>query len=284
MSRMMPSTYSWLSFVGLVSSKRRWQRPPNSLAMPKSMAMALAWPMCRWPLGSGGNRVITLPPKRPVRLCSRMMSRMKVLGLVSSVIQPIVSSVRLLSCRRLFGGKEATMAYARLVSLLLLLVLAVPALALAGADGRNDRAVTVMTRNLYFGADLTPAITARTVPELIGAVSHIFGVVQASNIPARAEAIAAEVAAVGPDLVGVQEVVLWRSQCPSDFAPVPNAVFVEFDYLQSLLDALTARGAAYEVVAVHETNDLEAPGFTTRGFCDVRFTDREVILARVDRA
>lgn len=176
------------------------------------------------------------------------------------------------------------MAYARLVSLLLLLVLAVPALALAGADGRNDRAVTVMTRNLYFGADLTPAITARTVPELIGAVSHIFGVVQASNIPARAEAIAAEVAAVGPDLVGVQEVVLWRSQCPSDFAPVPNAVFVEFDYLQSLLDALTARGAAYEVVAVHETNDLEAPGFTTRGFCDVRFTDREVILARVDRA
>src|SRR5439155_9344423 len=207
MSRMMPSTYSWLSFVGLVSSKRRWQRPPNSLAMPKSMAMALAWPMCRWPLGSGGNRVITLPPKRPVRLCSRMMSRMKLLGLVSSVIQPIVSSVRFATLPpSLHRQRRPPMAQARLVSLLLLLVLA-PTPALAGPDGRNDRAVTVMTRNPYFGADLTPAITARTVPELIGAVSHIFGVVQASNIPARAEAIAAEVAGVGPDLVGLQEVV-----------------------------------------------------------------------------
>src|SRR4029453_16155314 len=36
--------------------------------------------MCRYPLGSGGNRVITLPPKRPPALCSRMMSRMKLLG------------------------------------------------------------------------------------------------------------------------------------------------------------------------------------------------------------
>src|SRR5919106_1816604 len=32
MSRMIASTYSWLSLVGLVSSKRRWQRPPNSSA------------------------------------------------------------------------------------------------------------------------------------------------------------------------------------------------------------------------------------------------------------
>ena len=45
MSRVIASTYSWLSFVGLVSSKRRLQRPPNSLAMPKSIEMALAWPM-----------------------------------------------------------------------------------------------------------------------------------------------------------------------------------------------------------------------------------------------
>jgi hypothetical protein len=80
MSRMMASTYSWLSLAGLVSSKRRWQRPPNSVAMPKSIAIALAWPMCRKPLGSGGKRVITWPPKRPVRLCSRMISRMKLLG------------------------------------------------------------------------------------------------------------------------------------------------------------------------------------------------------------
>src|SRR3954452_8760570 len=143
----------------------------------------------------------------------------------------------------------------RPLSLLLALIFAVPTVALAGDGGRNDRAVTVMTRNVYFGADLAPAIAARTVPELIGAATHIFGVVQASNIPARAAAIAAEIADARPDLVGVQEAVLWRSQFPADFAPAPNATHVEFDYLQLLLDALAARGAPYAVVAVHVTND-----------------------------
>ena len=32
---------------GLVSSKRRLHVPPNISATPKSMQMALAWPMCR---------------------------------------------------------------------------------------------------------------------------------------------------------------------------------------------------------------------------------------------
>ena len=171
------------------------------------------------------------------------------------------------------------------VAALLLLVLVAPALALAGEDGRNDRAVTVMTRNLYFGADLTPAIAATTIPQLIAAATHVFGVVEASNIPARAEAIAAEIATARPDLVGLQEVVLWRSQFPPDFAPVPDATTVAFDYLPLLLDALAARGAAYDVVAVHVTNDLEAPALTATGVCcrEIRFTDRGVILARADR-
>jgi endonuclease/exonuclease/phosphatase family metal-dependent hydrolase len=170
--------------------------------------------------------------------------------------------------------------------LALLLVLVAPAVCAAGDDGRNDRAVTVMTRNLYFGADLAPAVAATTVPELIAAATHIFGVVQASNIPARAEAIAAEIATARPDLVGLQEVALWRSQFPPDFLPAPNAVTVEFDFLQLLLDALAARGLTYDVVAVHVSNDLEAPALTATGVCcrEIRFTDREVILARATRA
>src|SRR5205807_597601 len=53
---MIASTYSWLSFAGFVSSNRRWQRPPNSSASPKSSAIALAWPMRRYPFGPGGKR------------------------------------------------------------------------------------------------------------------------------------------------------------------------------------------------------------------------------------
>ena len=33
--------------------------------MPKSMQIALAWPMCSWPFGSGGKRVTTRPPCLP---------------------------------------------------------------------------------------------------------------------------------------------------------------------------------------------------------------------------
>jgi hypothetical protein len=44
---LIASTYSCSSLAGLVSSKRRWQRPPNSRAMPKFRQIDLAWPMCR---------------------------------------------------------------------------------------------------------------------------------------------------------------------------------------------------------------------------------------------
>src|ERR1035437_880864 len=74
---MMESTYSCSSFSGLVSSKRRLVLPPNSAASPKLRQMDLAWPMCRYPLGSGGKRVCPLPPYLLVFTSSRMMSRMK---------------------------------------------------------------------------------------------------------------------------------------------------------------------------------------------------------------
>src|SRR2546427_9248018 len=74
---MIDSTYSVSSFDGFVSSKRRLVLPPNSSASPKSRQIALACPMCRYPLGSGGKRVCTRPPYLLVFRSSRMMSRMK---------------------------------------------------------------------------------------------------------------------------------------------------------------------------------------------------------------
>src|ERR1700759_3940577 len=56
-SSSMDSTYSTSSLVGLVSSMRRLQTPPNSRAMPKFRQMLLACPMCKYPFGSGGKRV-----------------------------------------------------------------------------------------------------------------------------------------------------------------------------------------------------------------------------------
>src|SRR6185437_7860982 len=74
----MASIYSCSSLAGLVSSKRRWQRPPNSPAMPKFRQIDLACPIWRYPFGSGGNRVTTAlarPASRSALTMSRMKSR-----------------------------------------------------------------------------------------------------------------------------------------------------------------------------------------------------------------
>ena len=47
------------SLTGLVSSNRRWHGRRIRCATPKFRQIDLAWPRCRKPLGSGGNRVTT---------------------------------------------------------------------------------------------------------------------------------------------------------------------------------------------------------------------------------
>src|SRR5438093_11720950 len=76
----MASTYSTSSFVGFVSSKRRLQVPPRSSATPKFRQIDFAWPMCRYPLGSGGNRVATRPSCFPATMSSSTIARMKSTG------------------------------------------------------------------------------------------------------------------------------------------------------------------------------------------------------------
>ncbi len=166
---------------------------------------------------------------------------------------------------------------------LLTVFLTFPALAQQSALSAGDREITVMTRNLYLGTDLSPAIVAPNTSELIKAVIGISAEFQATNFSERAQALADEIATKQPDLVGLQEAVLLRSQYPAGFSPTPNATTIELDYLQLLLDALDARGHNYTPVVISTGFDVEVPrlrsDFTLE---DIRFTDREVILARND--
>ena len=163
------------------------------------------------------------------------------------------------------------------------------ALILAAAPVQAKQAkLTVMTQNLFLGADLQPIFAATDLSTLIAVVAQTFAAAVATNIPARMEAVAKEIAERSPDLIGLQEAAIWRSQTPSDFTfppiPTPNATTVEFDLLQLLLDRLAARGLHYTPVAIIQNVDAEAPGLTPEGVCcrDIRLTDRDVILARTD--
>jgi endonuclease/exonuclease/phosphatase family metal-dependent hydrolase len=144
-----------------------------------------------------------------------------------------------------------------------------------------DRPLRVMTRNLYLGADLTPALQARTTEQFLTAVAGIYDSSRANAFSVRAAAVAAEIDRERPDLIGLQEVSRWEPSGPE------NVVRTE-DYLRILQRALRARGLDYQVAAV-SVNAVIGPvplvspcGSTTVGACLITFTDRDVILVNRD--
>jgi len=143
-----------------------------------------------------------------------------------------------------------------------------------------ERAVTVMSRNVYHGVDaeITAVAGATGLLDLLQKVAAVYQGYHARNFPERAAAIADEVAQSQPMLIGLQEAVLVRTDTPAD-GPATPATTVDLDYVQILLDALESRGLSYEVVVELVGLDVELP--SALGF-DVRHTDREVILARSD--
>jgi endonuclease/exonuclease/phosphatase family metal-dependent hydrolase len=153
-------------------------------------------------------------------------------------------------------------------------------------DGRGP--IRVMTQNLYVGADLL-RIVSEPNPQLIPLrVAETLAVINATDFPARARRIADEIERARPDVVGLQEVSLLRTQFPGD-SLVGNPVAasdVLYDYLDILLEALAARGMHYRVAAIVQNADVEVPavvGVDEQGnplFMDVRLTDHDVILAR----
>lgn len=150
----------------------------------------------------------------------------------------------------------------------------------------GPQSITVLTQNLYLGAALDPILNATPVT-LPFAVSQAFAQVQATDFPERAERIADEIAATHPDLVALQEVALYRRQSPGDAITggTTPATTVVLDFQALLLAALAARGLTYVPVATRTGLDFEVPmatGSLPAGptYDDLRFTDRDVILAK----
>jgi endonuclease/exonuclease/phosphatase family metal-dependent hydrolase len=158
------------------------------------------------------------------------------------------------------------------------------ALTQSDASVQSSAPVHVMTRNLYLGVDLTPLVFVGTPDAIPAAVAALWSTAQATDFPSRAKVIADEVVALAPDLVALQEVALYRRQVQSDIQPgnaAPNATEVVLDYLTLLMSEIDARGGGYRVAGVATNGDVELPASDAAGGTfDLRFTDRDVILAR----
>jgi endonuclease/exonuclease/phosphatase family metal-dependent hydrolase len=151
----------------------------------------------------------------------------------------------------------------------------------------EDVQITVMTQNLYVGTGVGDVFAAASWPELVAAGSAAWARLLGTDFSTRAEAIADEIVRARPDVVGLQEVTLWRDQAPGDVRtqPVPDAPQAAFDFLAILSGALRARGVPYTSVATSTGVDVEFPRLDpVAGLVDVRLTDRDVLMVRADLA
>ncbi len=79
----------------------------------------------------------------------------------------------------------------------------------------------VQTYNMDFGADLQPLFGVSSPEGAIAAATAIWNEMVTSDIPARAQAVARQIVAKQPDLVGLQEVSIWAS-APAAYAARPS--------------------------------------------------------------
>ncbi|RYP88624.1 hypothetical protein EKO23_01680 [Nocardioides guangzhouensis] len=158
--------------------------------------------------------------------------------------------------------------------------------------------VTVMTRNLYLGGDINRPVEAAlraaaqpdaTPEKIVGALAvatHVTRtIVDQTNFNVRSNLLADEISTTEPDLIGLQEVALWRSGPPQPTqVGVPNATHVDYDFLAILLGDLAERGEQYVAVSVGNRADVESLSFSATGANprDVRLTMRDVILMHVE--
>ncbi|HWH27609.1 MAG TPA: endonuclease/exonuclease/phosphatase family protein [Mycobacteriales bacterium] len=168
-----------------------------------------------------------------------------------------------------------------------------------------DDGLTVMTRNLYLGADIgrpLRGVAGTTgLAALLGlgnASAAMWDVVESTDFPARSRLLAREIAQLRPDVVGLQEVAWWRTGPPSFLGGFPphlgdpfalDSVQTVHDFLDTLEGDLAALGVPYEVVSEQVQSDVEGPAFVGNPLADpaaaatardYRLTMRDVMLRR----
>ncbi len=146
-----------------------------------------------------------------------------------------------------------------------------PSLSETGGAGQ----VTVMTQNLYVGADVDAVIAALMTPDPNDDVPALFAAIETlakTDFPTRAGAIADEIARKRPHVVGFQEV----SEIHINLAAIGGPV-VDLEFLPIIEAQLAARGLHYTVAATIKNIDATpAPG--------IELVDYDAMLVNTDRA
>ncbi len=147
-------------------------------------------------------------------------------------------------------------------------------------------ALTVMTRGFSTGSRLERVLEAPTAAEVPARAAKAIEALRREDVSTRARKLADEIQYARPHLIGLQQVTQLRRQFPGDaiFGGTRPAEELELDVLAVLLGELKARGLHYREVARVRNADVELPLLASAApsFEDIRLTDFDIILARVD--
>lgn len=117
-----------------------------------------------------------------------------------------------------------------------------------------DGSLTVLSRNIYLGADVSVAL--ELIPDMPAAAQFMWEQVAQTDFSKRAPVLASELAREKPDVVAVQEATTWY--CRSTLFGASTAVF---DFTNQLLEATAVSGVKY-VLAEHDGREAFNPGYS----------------------
>jgi endonuclease/exonuclease/phosphatase family metal-dependent hydrolase len=161
-----------------------------------------------------------------------------------------------------------------------LLLVLVPGALANGRAPKRPVDVTVMTRNIYLGGNIFgPLAAGNDRAEFERLAGVLWAEVQSTDfVGTRAALLAREIRRTRPDLVGLQEVALWRRgpDGVKDGASTP-ARQVVYNFLRAFRRALARRNLRYAVAVKQREADIETS--IDAGY-DVRLTMFDVILVQ----
>lgn len=117
----------------------------------------------------------------------------------------------------------------------------------------TDSELTVMSRNIYLGADV--GVAMELLPDFPAATQFMWDQMRKTDFPARSKLLAKEIESENPDVIGIQEATKWYCQK----GPVAEQIVV-FDFVNILLEDLQKAGLNYEIASKGE-NFAQNVGF-----------------------
>lgn len=121
-------------------------------------------------------------------------------------------------------------------------------------EAQEPYQVTVMSRNLYLGADVGVAL--QLIPDFPAAAQFMWDQVKATDFTKRSLKLAEEAAREKPDLIGIQEATIWY--CKKNLWSKKVEVF---NFLDQFIEATEKTGTPYTIASANDVSAFN-PGYS----------------------